>query len=136
MRRVAAALCTVPNMALAVCAIACGPAPDGIHTDATTHEPTWCQVRTVLEHKCQRCHTDPPENGAPFPLVDYEDTQVLDRAENPRFERMVAAIVSDYMPATWLKLEPPVEGLTDNERAVILDWAAEGGEPTGGTSCN
>jgi uncharacterized membrane protein len=117
------------------CTVGCGADPQGIRTDATTREPTWCQVQTVLEQKCQRCHTDPPDNGAPFPLVTYEDTQVVDRREISRLQRMHDAVESEYMPATWMKLDPPVQGLTANERAVILDWASAGGEPTGGTSC-
>ena len=36
---------------------------------------TWCQASAVLEQVCQRCHTDPLANGAPFPLVTYENTQ-------------------------------------------------------------
>jgi uncharacterized membrane protein len=92
-------------------------------------------VRAVLEDKCQRCHSEPPGNGAPFPLLTYDDTQVQDGRARPRFERIHEAVESDYMPPTWLELDPPVEALTTNERAVILDWAKAGGEPTGGTSC-
>jgi uncharacterized membrane protein len=118
-----------------ICAFGCSPDPGGIRTDAAASEPTWCQVHTVLEDKCQRCHTDPPENGAPFSLLTYEDTQVTDGRGRPRFERMRDAVESEYMPATFVKLEPPVEPLTDNERAVLLDWVSAGGEPTGGTRC-
>jgi uncharacterized membrane protein len=123
------------RVVVAICAVACAPDPEGIRTDAVSREPTWCQVQAVLEAKCQRCHADPPKNGAPFPLVAFEDTQVLDRAQNPRYQRMHDAVESEFMPATWMKLEPPVEPLTDNERAVILEWAASGGEPTGGLDC-
>src|SRR5687768_118349 len=34
----------------------------------------WCQAFLVLETVCQRCHTDPTLNGAPVPLLTYEDT--------------------------------------------------------------
>jgi uncharacterized membrane protein len=124
------------RVAVAICVLGCAPDPEGIRSDTGSHEPTWCQVQTVLEQKCQRCHTDPPEHGAPFSLVTYEDTQVADRSETPRFERIRDAVESEYMPATWVKLDPPVESLTKNERAVILDWAEAGGEPTGGTRCD
>ena len=30
-------------------------------------------VAAILTDKCQTCHTDPPKNGAPFPLLTYED---------------------------------------------------------------
>jgi mono/diheme cytochrome c family protein len=32
-------------------------------------------VCKVLEANCQRCHTEPPLNGAPFPLLTFDDTQ-------------------------------------------------------------
>jgi uncharacterized membrane protein len=118
-----------------ICALGCAPDPEGIHTDKVVGGPTWCEVRTVLADKCHRCHTAPPEHGAPFSLLTYEDTQVLDRRGTPRFERMHDAVESEYMPPTFLKLDPPVEPLTDDERQVLLEWAAGGGEPTGGTSC-
>jgi uncharacterized membrane protein len=121
---------------VAICALGCAPDPEGIHTDAIDRAPSWCQVRTVLEEKCGRCHSDPPDHGAPFSLATYEDTQVADRKGTLRFERIRDAVDSEYMPATWVKLDPPVESLTENERAVILDWAEGGGEPTGGTGCN
>ena len=52
--------------------------------------PDFCAARTVLRDKCQRCHQDPTQNGAPFPLLTYADTQVVDRKGVPRFQRMKA----------------------------------------------
>lgn len=132
MRRVVIAVGTLATMAT----VACAPAPDGIHADAVSREPAWCQVQAVLEAKCQRCHVEPPKNGAPFPLLTYDDTQVLNRAQAPRFQRIQDAVASGYMPATWVKLDPPVEALTDNELAVIVDWASAGGQATGGLACS
>jgi uncharacterized membrane protein len=119
-----------------ICVLGCAPDPEGIRTEKAAEELTWCQVREVLADKCHRCHTDPPEHGAPFSLLTYEDTQVLDRRGTPRFERVYDAVESEYMPPTFLKLEPPVEPLTDAERKLLLDWAAANAEPTGGTSCD
>jgi uncharacterized membrane protein len=119
-----------------ICALGCAPDPEGIRTDTAGNEPTWCQVRSVLADKCHRCHTAPPEHGAPFSLLTYEDTQVVDRRGTRRFERLHDAVESEYMPPTFLKLDPPVEALTDNERQLLLDWSAANGEPTGGTSCD
>jgi len=95
----------------------------------------WCDALAVIQRKCQRCHRDPPENGAPFALLQYDDTQVVDRRGVVRYERMLDAIESDYMPATFLDLDPPVEPLDDVEKRLLLDWLTEGAEPTGGTSC-
>lgn len=97
--------------------------------------PTWCEAFAVIERKCQRCHHEPPENGAPFAFMTYDDTQVLDRRGVPRYERMLQAVESDFMPATWLELDPPVEALDSAEKALLLDWLARGAEPVGGTSC-
>ena len=83
---------------------------------------TWCAAREVLEHKCQRCHGATPEHGAPFSLVSYEDTQVVNARGKARYELMAEAISSDYMPAMFVKLSPAVEPLTDEERATLLDW--------------
>lgn len=97
--------------------------------------PTWCEAFAVLEQKCQRCHREPPVNGAPFALVTYDDTQVVDRAGVPRYERMLGAVESDFMPATFIELEPPVEPLDASEKALLVDWLSRGAEPVGGTSC-
>src|SRR5690348_1039123 len=87
----------------AVRALACAPDPDGIRTAPTEYggagegpssEPTWCDARAVLAAKCWRCHTDPPKNGAPFSLLRYEDTQVIDGRGVPRYERMYDAVES------------------------------------------
>jgi hypothetical protein len=86
--------------------------------------PNFCEARAVLRDKCQRCHQDPTLNGAPFPLLTYDDTQVVDRKGVPRFQKMKAAIESDYMPPTFLELEPAVEPLSEPERAALLDWLA------------
>ena len=97
--------------------------------------PTWCEAFAVLERKCQRCHHEPPANGAPFALVSYDDTQVVDRRGVPRYERMLDAVESDFMPATFIELEPPVEPLDADEKALLVDWLSRGAEPVGGTSC-
>jgi hypothetical protein len=104
---------------------------DGPGDDA----PAWCDVRVVLERKCQRCHSDPPANGAPFALVTYEDTQVIDRGGVPRSKRMADAIVSDYMPPRFLKIEPPVDVLTAEEKELLLEWLFSGAASTGGPQC-
>jgi uncharacterized membrane protein len=98
-------------------------------------EPDWCAARIVLEAKCQRCHRDPTVNGAPFALLTYADTQVVDRNGIPRSERMKDAIASDYMPPNFLKLDPEVEPLTEAERALLLSWLS-GQPPLDATACD
>jgi hypothetical protein len=87
---------------------------------------SWCDAQPVIAEKCGRCHGDPPANGAPFALVTYADTQRLDGRDRPRHERMLGAIEMDYMPATFLKLEPAVEPLSEGERQLLLEWLTAG----------
>jgi len=98
----------------------------------TPHD--WCAARTVLRAKCQRCHQDPTQHGAPFPLLTYADTQVVDRQDVPRFQRMKTALETDYMPPSFLELEPAVELLSDSERSTLLGWLSS--EPPLDASCD
>ncbi len=83
---------------------------------------TWCDVAPVLAAKCQRCHGAPPEHGAPFPLVTYEDTQRLSKTGQARFAAIEKAVSADYMPPSFITLEPSVERLSDAEKHIVVDW--------------
>ncbi|MGE0323930.1 MAG: hypothetical protein AB7K71_32990 [Polyangiaceae bacterium] len=85
-----------------------------------------CDVYAVLQKKCLRCHGDPIQNGAPFTLATWEDTQ-QDYIGKPRWTAMQNAVETDFMPATFFNeldppLQPPVESLTDAEKQTLLDW--------------
>jgi len=41
---------------------------------------TFQDVRFVFDNICQQCHSNPPQNGAPMPLVTY--TNVKQAVEN------------------------------------------------------
>jgi len=97
---------------------------------------SWCATDRVLSRKCRRCHQDPPLNGAPFPLLSYEDTQVVDGRGKPRFQKMADSVASAYMPPQFLSLTPPVELLTDEERTTLLDWCAAGAHSEDGAPCD
>ncbi len=97
-----------------------------------------CEVYEVLQRKCLRCHGDPTENGAPFTLATWQDTQA-DYLGEPRWMAMQNAVETDFMPATFFNdsktpLVPPVEGLTPNEKQVLLDWF-ESGAPSANPGC-
>jgi len=102
---------------------------------AVTTDVDWCAVRTVLADKCQRCHSDPPAHGAPFPLVSFEDTQRRDSSGKPLSDRIAAAVESDYMPARFVTLKPPVVPLTAEERELLLTWCRSG-TPHSGVDCD
>lgn len=102
----------------------------------TEENATWCQALAVLEASCQRCHTDPPRNGAPVPIMTYEDTQAqYFNTDFKVWERMERAVASDFMPATFIDLEPPVELLTCEQKTTLLAWLEQGAELVGPENC-
>jgi uncharacterized membrane protein len=99
-------------------------------------EPAFpCDVSRIIEAKCVRCHSDPPENGAPFPLLTWEDTQ-KPYGRVLVHDAMLVAVESGFMPLTELELSPPVEDLTTSERTDLLSWLRAGAEPDrSGATC-
>jgi hypothetical protein len=94
-----------------------------------------------MRSKCQRCHTDPPVNGAPVPFLTYEDTQAQYYASDEKWsDAMVGPVTRGFMPYVALNdpptsLMPPVEPLTDDEKTTLLTWLKQGALPEGGTDC-
>lgn len=96
-----------------------------------------CDVFTILDAKCHRCHTDPTANGAPFPLLTWDHFQA-DYFGKPVWERASAAIQPDAFPRMPFGEDP----LPEETRAVLDAWfdtcragacaKAEGGD--GGTT--
>jgi hypothetical protein len=102
----------------------------------------FCAALQVVRDKCQRCHTDPPQNGAPAALLTYEDFQRPYGASGERkyWEAASEAVERDIMPYVALNepptsLMPPVEPLTSDEKATLLGWLEQGAKPEGGTDC-
>jgi uncharacterized membrane protein len=90
----------------------------------------FCSAFAVLQQKCVRCHSDPPVNGAPFSLDSYEATQVPSHSgDELRTDRIKRAVESGFMPLTSLRVDPPVEPLTCEERATLLAWIDAGAPP-------
>ena len=80
----------------------------------------------MLAAKCQRCHNDPTQNTAPFPLLTWEDTQA-DFFNKLVWERMLSVLEIDFMPPTFFpNLQPPVEPLTAAEKQVLVSWLSVG----------
>jgi uncharacterized membrane protein len=86
----------------------------------------WCDVARLLERRCQTCHSEPPAHGAPFALVSYADTQVLDRRGRTRYSLIEQVVSRDEMPPTFIELDPPVMPLLADEKQLLLDWCAAG----------
>jgi hypothetical protein len=101
----------------------------------------FCDALTVIRAKCQRCHQDPPRNGAPVPFLTYADTQAqYGTSEFKYSDAMLVAVEDGAMPYVALNnpptsIMPPVEPLTDGEKATLLGWLMQGALPEGGTDC-
>src|SRR5437660_5573514 len=67
-----------------------------------------CDVAAVLAAKCQRCHTYPPMNRAPWPLLDYADTQAP-RGSRLRWQRMAEVIEAGTIPQMPPAAEPQLD---------------------------
>jgi uncharacterized membrane protein len=50
---------------------------------------TFQDVKSIFENNCQQCHSNPPQNGAPMPLVSFENVRdaVLSRGLINRISR-------------------------------------------------
>lgn len=103
---------------------------------------SFCAAFEVVAAKCQRCHTDPPENGAPVPFLGLDDFHrpygSSDKQEY--WQAAIDQIERGLMPYTSLNdpptsLMPPVEPLTDDEKATLLGWLRQGATDEGGTDC-
>ena len=113
-------------LGLAACASRSEPPPPDFNLP--------CDVAAVLRDVCQHCHTSPPQNDAPFPLITGNDTHQLFTAppyENaPIWQVMGDAVDAGVMP-------PPDAGvaITQAQRQVIIGWAAAGAPERDGGVC-
>lgn len=83
-----------------------------------------CDVFSVLNNNCQGCHSNPPQNGAPFPLVSYDDTQKPYFGDTPIWQAMARAVEpgpngKPFMP---LNAERP---LPTRELNALRSWFSE-----------
>lgn len=124
-----------PWLALASLTFACHsailePTPKNDDTVAQADPGEFCDAFAIIREKCVRCHGSPPSHGAPFSLDSYDATQVPSRdGKTIRADRMGQVIASGFMPLKSLRLDPPVEPLSCEEKATILEWVARGAPP-------
>jgi hypothetical protein len=116
-------------IALAASALSCSstegaaPAPAGPldgGTGVAASGPLPCDVGAVLTRSCVSCHSDPPQFGAPMPLVTW--TQAHAEAS-----LIHARIHDDQRP-----MPPPPNARLDAASAATLDAWIAGGAPAGG----
>jgi hypothetical protein len=102
---------------------------------------SFCEALSVIVAKCQRCHQDPPQHGAPAPFLTYEDLRAPYGNTGRTYADVMGDLVEkDLMPYVALNeppvsLMPPVEPLTVEEKATLLGWLEQGAKPEGGTDC-
>jgi hypothetical protein len=100
----------------------------------------WCDTYKIINCVCQQCHQNPPLNGAPIPLMTYEDTQApfpLPSSKNQVWQTMQTVIANRFMPYTGdPSVKPPVQPLTDEQQNLMLTWLKEGAHAEGGTKCS
>jgi uncharacterized membrane protein len=82
-----------------------------------------CRPAAVLKTVCQQCHSNPPQNGAPIPLVTFGDTRA-ERRGRPAHEVMLEAVETRWMP------QAPV-AISDAQRQELLDWLRAGAPSAG-----
>ncbi len=81
-----------------------------------------CDVWQVLHDKCHCCHQDPPENGAPFPLLTYELTREPYGSQGLlRWQRMSVVIQDGEVPPMPFST---AADLTASEKKILDDWFA------------
>lgn len=98
-------------------------------------------VLQVIEDKCQRCHGDPLQHGAPVAFLTVDDFQARYFDSDSKWWQVAAQQVeSDAMPFVVLNtlpdpIMPPVEPLTPDEKATLLGWLKAGAMGNDDASC-
>jgi hypothetical protein len=91
----------------------CGSSPP----PATGNIPP--DVAAILTSRCQPCHQMPPVNGAPFPLLTYDDVHRLFAATIPIYQEMYVLTRPDGQPHMPYGSAPQ---LTADQLATLGNW--------------
>lgn len=75
-------------------------------------------VKSIIDNNCISCHSDPPKNGAPMPLVLFEE--VKDAVEN---RNLIGRITGDGPGSLMPKGGPK---LPQNLIDILIQWEADG----------
>jgi cytochrome c551/c552 len=91
-----------------------------------------CDVNTVLVDSCQKCHSAPPQFGAPMPLVTYADLQAPAHSDPTKkvYEVVETRIHDTAAPMP----QPPNPALDAADMATIDSWVAAGA-PSSSVAC-
>lgn len=113
---------------LAFAATACS-SEAGVHQDLELL-PTGlsCDVVEVLQHHCLGCHGSPPINGAPVPLVSYDD---LTRPAPDVPDLSIGQVALERMTDPQRPMPPPPADPVDGDHYAVFKAWVEGGMPRG-----
>lgn len=75
-------------------------------------------VKSIIDNNCIICHSNPPQNGAPMPLISYEN--VKDAVQN----RNLIGRISSEDPAFLMPFGGP--RLPQNLIDIIIQWNEDG----------
>jgi len=81
--------------------------------------PGWSDIEPIMVEKCGACHGATPSQGAPYPLVDYDNAKL--HADRSAFRSKLRTMPPPGSPA-----------LSDGEIALIVAWAEAGAPETVG----
>lgn len=88
---------------------------EAITVETVTYE---ANVKSIIDNNCLSCHSDPPTNYAPMPLVSYEN--VKDAIENRGLINRISSDDTTFgMPLGGPKLP---QNLID----IIIQWEEDG----------
>jgi hypothetical protein len=105
-------------------AVPTAPASPGLATQALP-----CDVATVLAAHCQQCHSQPPQFGAPMPLVTYSDL-TAPRGGARTIDLVAQRVASDTSP-----MPPPPNARLDSDEIGTLQAWATAGAPAAAATC-
>jgi hypothetical protein len=99
----------------------------------------WCAAYRVINCVCQQCHQNPPLNGAPIPLMTYDDTQApfpVATSKGRVWQTMQTVVSTRFMPYMGDKtVMPVVLPLSDADYDTLLSWLGQGATDLGGQDC-
>lgn len=87
-------------------------------------QPRYCDVEPILKAHCVRCHSEPPAEGAPFPLTSAAHFQE-DYGSRPVFEAAEDALVAEFMPPQE-GFTPKPTPLSDADRKTLIEFVRAG----------
>ncbi len=116
------------------------PADGGTDGTVSAATPLPCDVNAIVVEHCQICHSNPPQSGAPMPLVTWEDFHAKTPADalgpNPVtgtnvYETAQFRIADDQAPM------PPAPNprLSAADVATLDAWLGAGAPKTDGAVC-